>query len=106
MSSNPPPSCHLACIQEVETPQNPEPTTSPKCKKGCKCLQSNADKNASKCQKGKEDESTLGDVGNDTVKSQGQQNKGEGKGRKKMAKKGETGSKQCVKVTDLIAHMY
>ena len=62
--------------------------------------------NASKRLKGKEDESTLGDAGNDTVKSQGQQNKGKGKGRKEMAKKGGTGSKQCVEVTELIAHMY
>ena len=110
MSSNPPPLRRSARIQEIEAPsvaeapQNPEPMMSPKSKKGCKRLQSNADDNASKCQKGEEDESMPADTGNDTVESQGQQNKG--KGRKEMAKKGKKGGKRCVTLADLVAHTY
>ena len=88
----------------AEAPQNPKPTTSPKSKKGRKWLQSNADENVSKRQKGEEDESTPADAGDDTVESQGQQNKG--KGRKETVKKGKKGGKRCVALADLVAHTY
>ena len=110
MSSNPPLSRRSARIQEIEAPsmaeapQKPEPTMSPKSKKGRKRLQLNADNNASKCQKGEEDESMPADTGDDTIESQGQQNKG--KGRKETVKKGKKGGKRCVALADLVAHTY